>query len=140
MSVRCDYCGLDAELVDSAEVYNGRSYGLVWLCRFCEAWVGVHRGTATPLGRLANRELRRAKQKAHEAFDKSWRRGSLSRGEAYRALAWHMRLPSNQCHIGMFDKKKCEEVVRICSEQRWWYIHEDHDWDGPDGMYEFWWK
>lgn len=40
--VFCPYCGERAEFVDSAEVYHGQSYGLIYLCRPCDAYVGCH--------------------------------------------------------------------------------------------------
>ena len=49
--VYCDYCGRQAEYVDSKIVY-GKSYGMMYLCRNCMAYVGVHKGTDKPLGRL----------------------------------------------------------------------------------------
>lgn len=51
--VYCDYCGRRAEFVDSKIVY-GKSYGMMYLCRHCMAYVGVHKGTSRPLGRLAD--------------------------------------------------------------------------------------
>ena len=62
MNVICDYCGKPAQFVDSASVYHGHSYGMVYYCPDCQAWVGVHKGTDRPLGRLADAELRRWKK------------------------------------------------------------------------------
>lgn len=71
----CPYCGAETEFVDSKEVYGtGMSYGMVYLCRPCAAYVGVHRGTNKALGRLANVELRRLKMEAHKVFDPLWER------------------------------------------------------------------
>lgn len=68
----CPYCERPAEfLASSARVYHGRDYGPVWACLPCAAWVGCHKGTTQPLGRLANAELRKAKMAAHAAFDPS---------------------------------------------------------------------
>lgn len=75
---KCPYCDGMPVYVDSSLVY-GRSYGMIYLCHPCNAWVGVHKGTNKPLGRLANAELREAKKAAHEAFDKIWKSGSSSR-------------------------------------------------------------
>ena len=58
----CPYCGQPTEYVDSAAVYHGISYGMIYLCRKCDAYVGVHRGTDKALGRLANRSLREWKK------------------------------------------------------------------------------
>ena len=74
----CPYCEGQPELVDSIEVYD-KSYGLIWLCRPCHAWVAVHQGTETPLGRLANQELREWKKKAHSAFDPIFSEGLINK-------------------------------------------------------------
>lgn len=66
--VHCDYCGRRAEYVDSKVIY-GKSYGMIYLCRNCMAYVGVHKGSDKPLGRLANAQLRHWKKEAHAAFD-----------------------------------------------------------------------
>lgn len=74
--VYCDYCGRRAEFVDSKVIY-GKSYGMIYLCRCCPgyAYVGVHKGTDRPLGRLADMELRELKKLAHAAFDPLWKEG-----------------------------------------------------------------
>lgn len=118
MNVICDYCGKPAQYVDSAVVY-GKSYGMIYHCPKCKAWVGVHKGTDTPLGRLANAELRQWKRDAHAAFDPMWRnKEHRTRRWAYEWLAEQMGLPLEQTHIGMFDVDQCKEVVRICEEAK----------------------
>ncbi|MBQ9346670.1 MAG: DUF3268 family zinc-finger domain-containing protein [Oscillibacter sp.] len=114
--VFCDYCGNRAEFVDSSVIYRGKSYGMIYLCPHCGAYVGVHRGTDKPLGRLANAELRRWKKAAHAAFDPLWRYGRFAgrRNDAYAWLAEQMGLPPSETHIGMFDVLKCRMVVQIC--------------------------
>lgn len=110
----CPYCSAPAEwLANSAEVYHGHDYGPLWICRPCGAWVGVHKGSRTPLGRLANAELRAAKIAAHAVFDRLWRNGEITRGEAYQWLtsALHMETPA---HIGEMDVAQCHAVVDAC--------------------------
>lgn len=114
--VLCDYCGHPAELVDSGVIY-GRSYGLIWLCRGCNAWVGTHANSPdhAPLGRLANAELREWRKLAHAAFDALWRgRGSGARAAAYRWLARELEMDLDDCHIAMFDVEMCRRVVEVC--------------------------
>ncbi len=113
----CDYCGQLAHLVDSSLVY-GRSYGLIYYCAPCRAWVGVHKGTNKPLGRLANAELREWKKKAHAAFDLLWKGGRMRRNEAYDWLSEQMKLPKKHTHIGMFDVDECKKVIEICNYER----------------------
>ncbi len=117
--IYCDYCGRLAEFVDSKVVY-GRSYGKIYLCRNCMAYVGVHKGTDVPLGRLANAELRYWKKAAHAAFDPLWKRGPFRyhRDVAYGWLARKMGLPFEQTHIGLFDVSQCKKAVRICRNER----------------------
>lgn len=112
--VYCDYCGRRAEFVDSKVVY-GKSYGMIYLCRSCIAYVGVHKGTDTPLGRLANAELRHWKKAAHAAFDPMWKYGRFRghRNAAYGWLAQKMELPVEQTHIGMFDVADCRRAIQI---------------------------
>jgi hypothetical protein len=127
--VACPYCDEAALfLSSSAALYGGRDYGPVWACLPCHAWVGVHKDTRTPYGRLADGNLRRMRQDAHRYFDHLWHRklGELSpdrkrnvvlkqvRGDAYRWLASNMNLTNDECHIGMFDEDQCREVVRLC--------------------------
>lgn len=127
-AIECPYCHRPAILVDSAEVYHGTSYGLIWLCRKCDAYVGTHKGTEEPLGRLANKELRDWKIKAHAAFDPLWQaklrkrraeRGpeykqAYARGSGYKWLAVQMGISAQQCHLGMFDVEQCKRVIEIC--------------------------
>lgn len=112
--VFCDYCGRRAEYVDSKIIY-GKSYGMIYLCRNCMAYVGVHKGTDKPLGRLANAELRRWKKEAHAAFDPLWQRGRFRgrRNDAYRWLAEQMGIPVEETHIGMFDVEQCRRAIQI---------------------------
>jgi hypothetical protein len=115
-------------LRSSESLYHGRDYGPVYACLPCQAWVGCHRGTTQPLGRLADAELRRAKMDAHQAFDRTWRalharrqadepQCTLRRTRAsrYRRLAELLGIPPRDCHIGMFDVETCRRVVALCA-------------------------
>lgn len=126
-SVVCDYCLGPAVLTSSTEVYGGRDYGLIYLCRPCNAYVGVHKGTTKPLGRLADKELRYWKQRAHAAFDPIWQARlarkraedpkyirAMARGGRYKRLAQLLGVPREECHIGTFDVDQCKAVVAIC--------------------------
>lgn len=125
----CPYCGRPARLQDSARIY-GTSYGPAWICEgypACDAFVGCHPGTETPLGTLADYRTRQARKAAHAVFDAIWRRRwlvkrsqdrryskAMARGGRYKALAAELGIPVDQCHIGMFDRETCERVIRIC--------------------------
>jgi zinc-finger-containing domain len=128
--VLCPYCGAGAALMaSSADVYHGRDYGPLWACMPCGAWVGCHKGTDRPLGRLANKELREWKVKAHAAFDPLWKRKlekrrqergadypqGAARGSGYKWLAEQLGIPQKDCHVGLFDVEMCKRVVKICT-------------------------
>ena len=122
-AIPCPYCGKDAAFLESsAAVYSGRDYGPVYACIPCGAWVGCHPGTKRPLGRLADKSLRAAKQAAHSAFDPLWaakmKRDGLNKGHArgkgYAWLAGQLGIEAKDCHIGMFDVDQCRRVVAIC--------------------------
>lgn len=69
--VICDYCGTPADFVDSSVVYHGHSFGMIYLCPRCGAYVGVHKGSDKPLGRLANSELRNWKRQLMQHLTRS---------------------------------------------------------------------
>jgi len=109
--------------MDSSVVY-GRSYGMLWICQPCDAYVGTHRNSKDhkPLGRLANAELREWKIRAHDAFDPLWRAKmqrdkyskSKARRVAYHWLAGKLGIGIRNCHIGMFDIDQCRHTVEVC--------------------------
>lgn len=104
----CPYCGKAARL-------GGSFYGRKWECPPCGARVGCHKDTITPLGTLANAELRLARQAAHEWFDPLWKQDGMSRRGAYALLADLMGLHVNDTHIAMFTVKQCQQVVQVMS-------------------------
>lgn len=122
----CPYCGSNSEYIDSILIYKVKSYGMIYACLPCDAWVGVHKGTSDALGRLANKELREAKKEAHFYFDKIsktslinkiWREyipNISNRRKAYLWLSKKMSMDPSLCHIGMFDVEDCKKVVEIC--------------------------
>lgn len=121
----CPYCGEKTEYVDSEAVYGkGNSYGMIYLCRPCKAYVGVHKNTNKALGRLADSALRYWKKKAHEVFDKLWQRKMeesklqkfVARNKAYKWLAGELEIDEDYCHIGYFDVDQCKQVYYLCKK------------------------
>lgn len=106
---------------DKDSVYEEmlRRYGKIYLCRNCMAYVGVHKGTDKPLGRLANAELRNWKKAAHAVFDPLWKYGRFRghRNAAYAWLAQKMGLPVEKTHIGMFDVGQCRKAIEIIEKE-----------------------
>lgn len=118
LAVFCPYCANAAEMVTGEVMYPHRAdlaEKKFWRCVPCDAYVGCHAmGSGdTPLGTLANAETRLARQKAHAAFDPLWRRGGMSRGEAYRYLAKLLEIDPADCHISWFQADMCRLVVEV---------------------------
>lgn len=114
--ILCPYCGCPAVLTDSAVVY-GTSYGMIWDCRPCDAYVGVHKNSLHhwPLGTLANRELREWRKRAHRVFDPLWKSGRMKCREAYGIMREMMNLDEEDAHIAMFTVEQCQRLIEICT-------------------------
>lgn len=109
----CPYCGKNSVFIESKAIYR---------CEPCDAQVGSHKHNKKPLGTLANADLRKARTKAHMAFDPLWKRlvyehgisTTKAREKMYSWLCKKMRMNFDNCHIGNFNEKQCEEVIRHC--------------------------
>lgn len=119
----CPYCGNTPKLVDSIEIYKTQSFGMVYLCKPCDAWVGVRKGTTISLGRLAKKDLRDKKKRAHIYFENLWKRKMLngfSRADALKSanfwLSQQMNIPLKHCHIGFMDDEQCDEMITLCKK------------------------
>lgn len=128
----CPYCQRASLLVTGKTIYPHRPDLVAkkfWQCAPCDAYVGCHPpahrngkggqgdGT-TPLGRLANAELRKANRRAHDAFDPLWQARHMSRQSAYKWLAEQLGISPENCHIGMMDVEGCNAVVAAVESWR----------------------
>lgn len=124
VEVDCPYCGAKAELKDASVVYGpGTDYGMIWICFPCNAYVGVHKSSKKmkPYGRLANKELRHWRMKAHAALDLLWQEKHMRRPEAYAYLAKELDIPVEKCHIGDFDILLCRKAYQIALKKQMWF-------------------
>ena len=120
-AVKCDYCHRDAKRVGAEKIYPHRRDLIgkwFWECEPCGAYVGCHPGTTNALGRLANAELRRAKQGVHRVLDPLWKSKKMCRSEAYALLAKGLNIAPQNCHVGMFDVHTCEAAVNVLRAHR----------------------
>jgi zinc-finger-containing domain len=116
MKVICPYCGVDAKLITGDVIYRSRpdlSDLRFYFCKPCDAYVGTHKGTLNPLGRMANAELRKARMAAHAKFDPLWKSGGMKRNEAYKKLSDLLGIHVSQCHIAMFELDMCKRVLEV---------------------------
>ncbi|MBE8596809.1 zinc-finger-containing protein [Xenorhabdus sp. BG5] len=116
----CRYCNGTVTIVSHEDVY-GQSYGnwpWLYICTTCRAYVGMHPFTDIPLGTLANKEVRAARNSCKRYFEQIWRSGRLTRTEAYHWLAKQLEISPSQCHFGWFDTDMCERAANICRRFR----------------------
>jgi hypothetical protein len=99
-------------LEDSAIIY-GKSYGYIYICHACDAYVGCHKGTTNPLGTLADFFTRQARKAAHQHFDPIWKNCTLKRKEAYRRLGNFMKKSKRETHIAKFTIEECKRVLEF---------------------------
>lgn len=122
-SPACPYCGAEAVLHErSTHLYGEtRNHGPVWQCEPCKAWVHCHPKSTRPLGTLADADTRRARNRAHAAFDPLWKYETYPEYERANAYAWlrqQLGIPEAECHIAMMDVPQCERVVTLCRNRR----------------------
>lgn len=115
----CQYCKKETELVDSEIIY-GKNFGMIYLCKGCNAYVGTYTNTIRALGSVANENLRTIRKQTHKVFDKLWnnvdgKNWFKSRQEAYNWLAVKMEKNVRLTHIAMFREKECKKVIDISS-------------------------
>jgi len=116
----CPYCGASSVLCHSVLVYAGdKSYAPIFVCENypkCDAYVSAHQNTLQPMGSLANKKLRKLREKVHFKFDVIWRRKKMTRDEAYIRLASLMGLKIADCHIALFDIEQCKKAIELIEE------------------------
>jgi hypothetical protein len=120
----CPYCGGGARTRAASEVYGGRSNSAQWgnllVCNnfpICDSYVGIHDGTNSPKGTLANRALRDLRKQAHTLFDAYAVNGHIvTRKEAYGiAGQWMGVVPF---HVGDLRNEGCLSFVQRFPELR----------------------
>lgn len=85
-------CEVKARLTSGAEIYPHRPdlAGLpFWRCDTCRDVVGCHHKTKNrtqPLGVIAGREMKVARQHIHALLDPIWKTGKMKRGHIYARL------------------------------------------------------
>jgi ribosomal protein S27AE len=95
----CPSCGEPA-------IVQTTRFGTRHVCGTCNLWSW----NGKPLVDARTHEARR---NAHACFDVLWKVQGWGRAEAYRALAEHLHLPLNECHIGQMDAQTAESVPGI---------------------------
>ena len=95
MIIYCCGCKEDviARLTSGKEIYPHRKdlYTLpFWKCKVCGNHVGCHCKTGNPtrpLGCIATKEIKQARQRIHALLDPVWEKGKYSRKQVYRKIS-----------------------------------------------------
>lgn len=119
--IRCPYCGGKALLRNSDFVHGSRAKPgeQLYVCQnfpACDAYVGIHTGTKQPKGTLADSKLREKRVHAHKCFDLIWKKGIMSRKDAYKWLAARFGMDLSQAHIGAFGDYHCDQLILAAQE------------------------
>ena len=118
----CKYCGSVIRLVPAGTIYGeaterlGMEHEYIYQCQNCNARVGCHKGTARPLGDVANEVLRLKRMETHKVFDAFWKSQHMTRSRAYKWLSEQMGIPKEEAHIGGFEMDACEHLIRLCRD------------------------
>ena len=124
----CPYCECESKLVKGENVYphkineTPRPYYLDKMFYQCinnpNHYVGTYKDNETSLGRIADTDLRRWKNKGHRAFDPLWKDKIhfKNQQEAYQWLSDKMELPIEHTHFGMFTIDQCQKAIKFCEE------------------------
>ena len=112
---RCPYCGSTTTLRSAEGIYKDNSRNtMLYVCRnypSCDAYVRVQAGSNLPLGTMANGKLRTLRREAHHYFDQLYKRGIMSKDEAYLWMADILAVPMSRAHIGMMGEYYCSVVI-----------------------------
>lgn len=102
----CPDCG------DSMAIMKDKSF-IGYRCRSldCRGSHAAH-PDGRPVGTPADARTRRARVEAHEAFDRVWKYGRMSRDQAYLWMQESLGIKSSKCHIGSFDVATCRKLVQ----------------------------
>lgn len=111
----CPYCKSETRITTETEIYGKVYKGRAMICckNFpkCDSYVGTH-DDGTTLGRLANKELRMWRKRAHDQFDKLWQNRDYNRDEVYENLSDELGIDLEYTHIGFFNIETCKKVIK----------------------------
>lgn len=122
---RCPYCGSTTVYRSATGIYQENDDDvMLYVCKnypTCDAYIRTQKGTAIPIGQMANGKLRALRKDAHRLFDQLHLKGYMSKRTAYTWLSSVLGVPYEQAHIGQLSELRCELVIREVKKQLAWY-------------------
>lgn len=116
----CPYCGSPAlcrpasMIHGSSTLENGRYLYVCSRWPECDAYVAAHKKDKSPMGTLANGNLRHKRILAHRALKELQISRHMEKWAAYLWLQGILGLNEEQVHIGLFSEQMCDRVVFLC--------------------------
>ena len=121
-TMRCPYCGAPMEIRPAGEIYRKKTSTerLLVCSRYpaCDTYAQFIPGTDELLGSPADPALRRLRSRTHRSFDDVWKKGYMSRSDAYLWMADFLGLRRDQAHIARLDAYRCRRVIAKCEALR----------------------
>ena len=125
---RCPYCGSTTVYRSATGIYaDNPDNVMLYVCKrypVCDAYIRTQKGTAIPIGVMANGKLRALRTDAHKLFDQLYLKHYMSKNTAYAWLSSILGIPYKKAHIGLLSEMQCELVIRETKKLLSW--HDSH--------------
>ena len=112
---KCDVCGAPVRLTHNSEVYGRsvRGWPFIYCCKSesCGAYVGLHPHSLYPLGKMADKATRLARQQVHAQLDRLWKFDESLKDDVYRWLSEITGIPPKKCHVSHFSEAQCRHAI-----------------------------
>ena len=121
-TVNCPYCGAEAILKPSSMVFGIHTEDAkqqIYVCRnwpACDSYVFAHRKDGSPMGTLANKELRQKRIQTHKVFSAYQKATKMKKWAAYIWLEGKLGLTEKTMHIGLFSSEDCDRAITLLNE------------------------
>ena len=122
---RCPYCGSTTVYRSATGIYaENPDDVMLYVCTnypACDAYIRTQKGTAIPIGQMANGKLRALRTDAHRLFNQLYLKGYMPKQTAYGWLSSVLGVPKDKAHIAQLSEMQCELVIRETKKQITFY-------------------
>lgn len=122
---RCPYCGSTTVYRSATGIYQENDDDvMLYVCKnypACDAYIRTQKGTAIPIGQMANGKLRALRTDAHRLFNQLYLKGFMPKQTAYGWLSSVLGVPQDKAHIAQLSEMQCELVIRETKKQLAFY-------------------
>ena len=121
--IQCPYCGANAVLKSANKLFGAKVHDpdrFLYVCSnwpACDSYVTAHAADRSPMGTLANRQLRHKRIQAHKALLAYRKATRTEKWASYIWLEGKLGLDQKKTHIGMFSDAECDQVIALCRKE-----------------------